>query len=498
MASSPIQSPIKHVFVLMLENRSYDHLLGFLPREGHLGAVDGLSGDEFNLINPRSPSSQRYYVQEGAQDELYTLPAPGPAHDFFAANVQLTGYAANPGPCNPPRSNGFVQSYVEELTACSEDPTRFWARPDQIKLVMQCFHWEQIPALATLAREFVLCDRWFSSVPGPTMPNRFYVHAATSAGYAINDGSKTFDMETIQNRLEDAGRTWRVYYSNVNELFLLSRVPQTRDRMRHFDEHFESDVGLGDVADYTYLIPRFIAEDRGAAGVAAADDEHAPSSVGRGDRLIARIYAALRANPEVWKSCLFVILFDEHGGFYDHSIPPCGVPNPDGLYSPTAGQPAGAPRFDFRRLGFRVPAVLVSPWLRPQVNSTLFEHASIPATLGRFFGLGAPLTLRDSAANSFEHLLTGAGGFREDTPTSLPLAQVPDPGPSRLLDRDSRQLLATVLHREPDRDRRCALLTQLYRGLTDYAASQLVRETVDRFLDRCEARGGQHVGAKES
>ena len=171
------KSPIEHVLFLLLENRSFDHMLGFLPRQGHLAGLDGLSGNESNPLDVSDPSSQRITVRKGAPYRVTT--GRGPAHSFTAANVQLCGDIAGPSADRPARNNGFAQSYLDELKTIDGV-----AKPaiDQIGAVMECFSAEQMPAISTLAQQFHLCERWFSSVPGPTQPNRLYAHAATSAG----------------------------------------------------------------------------------------------------------------------------------------------------------------------------------------------------------------------------------------------------------------------------------------------------------------------------
>ena len=473
------RSPIEHIVVLMLENRAFDHMLGFLPRTGHLARLEGLTGREFNHINPSDPTSQKYFVQGGALYEFYgNTASEGPPHTLPAANMQLTGTVSEPGPGNPARNNGFVKAFVESLKAAAQ-PAAFYATPDDIKPVMQCFAPEQLPALRTLAQEFMLCDHWFSSVPGVTLPNRLYAHAATSMGCASNNTAQNFNCKTIYNSLAEAGYTWRAYHSDVNELLLLPRVPKSRELMPDF-EQFESDVAASNVANYTFIIPRFINYSLGEAGIALANDQHAPDNVRMGEHLIATVYNALRGNAAIWKKCLLLVVYDEHGGFYDHVVPPDGVPNPDGLNSV-------APPFDFTRLGFRVPAILVSPWVAKRLNSTVYEHASIPATLKRFFGLPNFLTWRDSAANSFEALMTGESGFRDDTPEVLPVPPLPAPEelarrPQRPLDSVQRQMIQTLLGRSA----RGTALQAAAPPATQHEAALHVAAARDRIFDAAE------------
>jgi phospholipase C len=180
---------------------------------------------------------------------------------------------------------------------------------------------------------------------------------------------------------------------------------------------FEQDIAEGRLANYSFINPRFI-ENWGHLmdGFEWVNSQHAPCDVRPGEMLIAQVYNALRRNEDVWKKTLLVILYDEHGGFYDHVPPPAGVPNPDGLVSKD-------PPFDFTRLGPRTPAILISPWLPRQLDSTVYEHSSLLATVKKLFHLKDFLTERDRHANSFEHLFEGAQ-FR-DTPEFIELPEMP-------------------------------------------------------------------------
>ena len=161
--STPNHTLIEHVIVLMLENRSYDHMLGYLPN-GH-----GLKGDEFNLVDPSDPASERVLVSNKAD---YISANPG--HDFESVEIQLYGQAG--AIVDPAPMNGFVTAHIEEEKGNVELG----------KKIMECFDPERLPALTTLAREFCVCDRWFSAVPGPTWLNRFFAHSATSDGMIID------------------------------------------------------------------------------------------------------------------------------------------------------------------------------------------------------------------------------------------------------------------------------------------------------------------------
>ena len=376
---------IEHVIVLMLENRSFDHLLGYLPQGGEL------TGDEFNLVDPSDPNSERVYVNDRAS----TITDIDPAHDFVSANRQMLcdpGRVSDPAPMN-----GFVKVHIDQAGGDVEAG----------KKIMECFEPDKLPALRTLAQEFCLCNRWFSSVPGPTWPNRFYVHAATSGGKVTNDVTHIYAMSTIYDSLAANGLSWNIYYGDIPQSLALLRLWGDLDHFRRI-ERFHTDVDNGELANYTFIEPRYfnLLEWK-------ANDQHPPHDVRLGEYLIAEIYDTLRKS-KFWEKSVLIVLYDENGGFFDHVSPPGAVPNPD-------GQSSDEPPFDFTRLGVRVPAVLVSPLVeKGQVDSTPYEHASIPATLKNLFRLPECLTARDQAASTFEKNLSRKT-LRTDTPLTLPV-----------------------------------------------------------------------------
>src|SRR5262249_46448539 len=157
---------IDHIVVLMLENRSFDHMLGFLKRDDP--RIDGLNGDEAIPSAPGSPTSRPVRVSD---DAAPINAGPDPGHDIGDVREQIYGA---PGADFPSigDNDGFVVNYARRTEG-----------PDDADAIVQCFAPDQVPALSTLARQFALCDGWFSSLPGPTWPNRAFVHAATSAGH---------------------------------------------------------------------------------------------------------------------------------------------------------------------------------------------------------------------------------------------------------------------------------------------------------------------------
>jgi len=222
-------------------------------------------------------------------------------------------------------------------------------------------------------------------MPGPTWPNRFFAHCATSKGGITNGGAANYDMPTVFEQLTAKGLTWKIYFHDFVHALQLTRLnsPENVVNFVKFST-FAQDARKGRLPNYSFIEPRYY------DGLAAANDQHPPHSVARGEALIASVYKALQA-PSTWPESLLVVVYDEHGGTYDHVTPPAATP-PDEHTS----------QFGFDRYGVRVPAVLISPLIRKgTIVSQPLDHTSIIASLRENFDLDGPLTNRDRDANSF-------------------------------------------------------------------------------------------------
>jgi phospholipase C/subtilisin family serine protease len=393
---------IQHVVVLMLENRSFDHILGLFPN------VDGVLTQSFtNLFNPAArPSASNAGFSTGPGATFTTVGKNGPSHSLDGTSIQIFGNKAATGPA---QNNGFVLDYESALRQ-----DRVTSTPAILGTIMKSFEIGELPAIHALAQEFAICDRWFSEVPGPTMPNRCYIHAATSTGFAHNNFKHRFGVPTIYNRLQDKGKTWSVYFTDDNDVAQYDQVNSQEENFHDFSQ-FDRDARAGALPNYTFIMPQFNSGKDGSP----QNSMHAPSDMRPGDSLVADVYEALRANEDSWNSTLFILTFDEHGGFFDHVIPPEAV-SPDEINSPAPDDEADfkLPDFDFKRLGLRVPTILASPFIaKGTVISDRLQHTSVLATLHELWGT-EPLTHRDAAAASFlSHLQQTA---RRDTPLTLP------------------------------------------------------------------------------
>lgn len=480
---------IEHVVVLMLENRSFDHLCGF--RQG----VQGLTGAESNVLDPSRPQSDAnpaFLVASGAPYAV--LAGQGPGHSIHATNYQLCNEKAGPSLDVAATNNGFVRNYRDELLHDHiHQPS-----PEMLHVVMQSFSPTQLPAINALADAFCLCDNWFAEVPGPTQPNRLYLHAATSTGFALNNWQRVLAVRTIYNSLAEAGRSWATYAFDTNEVLEFAQVQNETANFKWFEEAFTADVQQGTLPTYSFIIPRFFnSADSTTATGGLANSQHPPQDARYGDHLIADVYEALRSNPDVWQKSVLVVTYDEHGGFYDHVVPPSqDIPNPDGLTSPAADDPSFAPTFAFDRLGLRVPALIVSPWVKAgRVDSTRYQHTSVLATLKKLFGLPGFLTARDASANTFDGLFEELDHPRDDTPVTLPRAELPaitvsveDPAhpANQPLDRDQQALLMRVYHLTQESQPRTMSAASL--PVTQGAAHRFIRASYNRHLSTLSRR----------
>ncbi|KAJ4773366.1 Non-specific phospholipase C4 [Rhynchospora pubera] len=401
---------IKTVVVLIQENRSFDHMLGWMKAQNQ--EIDGVTGEESNPLSTSDPSSKTIYFKNEAE---YVDPDPG--HSIQAIYEQVYGvqYIDGQTPITPkdvtkPPMNGFAQEAEREQTGMSET-------------VMNGFKPGAVPVYQELVKEFAICDKWFASVPSSTQPNRLFVHSATSHGLTSNDTkilTKGLPQKTIFDALHEEGYTFGIYYQSTPSTLFFRNLRQLKyaKNFHEFDSSFKNDCKKGKLPNYVVIEQRFWDLN----GIPANDD-HPSHDVSEGQNFIKEVYEALRSSPQ-WEQMLFIITYDEHGGFFDHVPTPVGVPSPDGIVGTNFN-------FQFDRLGVRVPTFFISPWVEPgtvmhrpsgPTETSQFEHSSIPATVKKIFHLKDFLTKRDAWAGTFDSVLTRTTP-REDCPETLPNAK---------------------------------------------------------------------------
>ena len=356
---------LKHIVVLMMENRSFDHMLGDLATTNP--KIDGITPALSNTDTAGTVVKPQPLAQFQGQLD------PDPDHHFPGVDLQIFNGDTSPG--RVPTMQGFIKSYFSQQHDVKHS-----------QKIMYYFPQKKLPVLATLATEFAVFNRWFSSIPGPTICNRAFAHYGTSFGkvgmdlFYINEPFKS-----VYNRLISANpkRTSKLYYyDQTSSTMEIVNLLQHQPELFGTYEQFLSDCDKGRLPDYSFVEPNYTDHDSDD-GAVIASDQHPDHHVQEGERFIATIYNAIKGNDDLWKSTALLIVYDEHGGIYDHVAPPACTP--DGFVASPNDTGTGM-EFKFDRLGVRVPAVLVSPWIPPgTVVDRLFEHASIPATVTEFF-----------------------------------------------------------------------------------------------------------------
>jgi phospholipase C len=379
---------LKHIVVLMMENRSFDHMLGYAATPNW--QIDGLTGAEKN----RDSTGEFATVSNDADYSGDFTPDPG--HALFDTLTQLYGAANIPVTQNP-SMNGFVLSY-EGKTHNSSNAHR----------IMKCFKPEKVPVLTQLARQFAVCDRWFSSIPGPTFPNRAFAHGSTSIG-RVDMGVDWHNMsKTIYELLAENNVDSRIFYHDSTMAMTFKGLMNQGRYFALFDD-FLSACKKNKLPAYSFIEPRYAnGEDPINNTFFSASDQHPDHNVEQGEILIRDTFNAIWNNQQLRESTLLVIVYDEHGGLYDHVPPPPAV-NPDTMN--WAGSPNSLdPAFDFTLLGVRVPAVLISPYIPGgTIDHAQYDHSSIISTACKLLLKNVPkasLTNRDRQANTFEGNLT--------------------------------------------------------------------------------------------
>lgn len=353
------------IVVLVMENRSFDHYFGsatFL--EGW--QIDGLTGDEINLD------------LGGNAVEVFNmanLAVLDPPHGWESVHAQW----------NEGAMDGFVTEH--ELV-----------EPGSYTDVMGYYVRDQLPISYALAEGYTLCDRWFCPVLGPTWPNRFYLHSATSDGGQSN--LPAFGLDNIWGSLAEAKIPARNYYHDVPWVWGGYANPLV-SYTDGIDEFFAA-AQVGTLPQYVVIDPNFGL----LGGGEGQNDDHPDANVTMGQILIAAVHEALAQSPQ-WSRCMLVITYDEHGGFYDHVAPPEGT---DALP-------------EFRQLGVRVPSIVCGPQVRRGcVNSTQFDHVSILSTATTRFSL-PPLNDRVTATNDLSSCIHPDYLQDPQPPISLPKIQ---------------------------------------------------------------------------
>jgi phospholipase C len=408
---------IDHIVVLMLENRSFDHMLGYLSLSPALGGagrsdLDGLTSPEVNVNHYESSSYAIHHLDR----MRLSGETEDPDHSGESVDEQLSG-----------ECGGFVANFARVSAERAQKAGT--ADPDP-GLVMGYYDGHDLPVYDHFANEYLVVDRWFSSVPGATWPNRLYSLTGQAAGSRDDISPPIYSLPAFPRLLDEHGVDWCWYSFDPGTLraidpayrlsdhhrfaFVDARKLATKERavgeLTEEGPSFLDDVAAGRLPAVSWIDPRF--KDLRVLGPDSNDD-HPPSDVLAGQDLVLTLYHAL-SSASTWSKTLFVITYDEHGGFYDHVLPPAAADDHP----------------DFRRLGVRVPALLISPLVARGATSTAllgpdfhFDHTSLIKTIftrfcnsnGQIPAMGA----RIAAANHLGHLLSTQ--TRTELPDSGPI-----------------------------------------------------------------------------
>src|SRR5579875_12351 len=299
----PALQNLKHIVVLMMENRSFDHMLGALGKDHP--EIDGLTGTESN------PDTTGVPVTVAPQAEYQSQLDPDPDHHFPAVDLQIFGGVTTAqNPARTPNMQGFVKSYFSQQHSVAHS-----------HLIMNYFTPDKLPVLTTLATQYGVFNRWFSSIPGPTLCNRAFAHYGTSFGQVSMDifyWNKQY--KSIYERIVAAGHTARLYYfdeasSSLEVINLLQNQPEL---FGTFPDFLDA-CSRNELPDYCFIEPNYTDHDApDGSGELIASDQHPDHDVRAGEQFIASVYNAIRGNPSLWPHTAMLVVYDEHGGTFDH------------------------------------------------------------------------------------------------------------------------------------------------------------------------------------
>ncbi|SIQ68754.1 MULTISPECIES: alkaline phosphatase family protein [Acidiphilium] len=447
--------PIEHVVVLMMENNCFDRMLGSMATV-HAG-LDGV-----DVARPHSNPAAAPGAPDLVQRETISRNIDRDPKHYLANSLAQFADGTN---------GGFVADFVR---------THPNSTPEERQEIMGYFPRGFLPGLHTLAENFVVCDRWFSSLPGPTWINRLFAHSGTSRGHVNEPGGlfssklHMYGQRTLYDELSDAGVPWRIYYGDVPQTLVLSHQWHHLGNYRHY-AHWQDDVAKGDLAGYTFIEPSYFGPHQ--------NDQHPPHDIMRGDALIAEVYNTLRANPGLFEKTLLVVLYDEHGGFYDHVVPPATVP-PD----------EHTEHFAFDLLGFRVPAIFVSPMLDPGVISTEFDHTSLLKMASRIWPGVKPLGRRAEQANDPIASMTWRTTPRRDLPEAGVAPDIQEARPVAMLEGFKASLFGFSHHIESEiqhAGHKGGLMQRAHEALGDgLSQAKLATDRLAVFIDERQKTSG--------
>jgi phospholipase C len=357
---------IKTIVVVMMENRSFDHLLGYLNLDPFTRGdkVDGLRSDPAWQTKVSNAYKRKKFPPFLLTDP-YDLIDADPPHERSEIALQMGTPTNGMFPMD-----GFVTNYAsaegaKSLTKRNPPPVMGYFTPDEA------------PVTDFFAQHFAICDHWFSSLPAGTQPNRLMA----MSGFSKIDVNQCPlpEQELVYDWLTNRGIRWRVYHDSMPFFgMMLKWIPDIirKDHFRPFGD-FYNDVENQPPDEFPQVI--FIEPTyTDAPHIGPSNDDHAPSAIKGGQAFLLEVYRCITRYPDIWDGTVMIVTYDEHGGFFDHVSPPLLRTDP----------PADAPYWiPFETLGVRVPAFVISPFVEPQtVFNDCLDHTSILKFIGQKFG----------------------------------------------------------------------------------------------------------------
>ena len=337
MVGPDLKNALDHVVVVMFENRSFDNLLGRLYQPGEVPSFEGVIGKDLSNPIPEwvEHGAGGGPIPYGIAKDMNT-PTTDPGEEYQHVNTQLFGqinptsnrgvlapqmispYNAPADTSQPPPMSGFVTDFISAFTAeMGRQPTY-----DEYAQIMAGYTPEQVPVLSTLARGFGTFDHWFAAVPSQTFTNRSFFHAATASGFVVNSPYGNFPVhntaETIFDRLDAAGLTWRVYCDPPSSITFTGLIHASRLRDRfatHFltTDQFYEDAANGDLPTYSFIEPNLRHGHNDMqppiSALMPGMSYDSPSSILGGEALLAKIYTAIRSSESATESNCYNTLF---------------------------------------------------------------------------------------------------------------------------------------------------------------------------------------------
>ena len=488
-----IDGNIKHIVVLMFENRSFDHMLGGMPGVNGVLLPDGTVNPA--CYNTMSPTHAPDSIQN---KPVYSTPIDlsgqaGLTHDFnhdFGDGMMpdlfgpgTTGYLDGkpvnaPAVTYPGMNSGFLSTVAYNVNVAEAEALHMpvSAGKDPLQQVhpvngpssMYFFENGSLKVFHQLASEFVVCDNWYCDMPGHTQPNRCFMHCATSGNMGIDETNTGMELsKTIFQQIEGMGYDWKMYTPGGwwRDSTFLAGIVNSPYADVPIDQ-FCKDLQNGTLPFYSFLMP----------GLGADPDTsmHPASRVEPGENYLAAVYNALRVSP-YWENTLLIVNFDENGGIYDHVMPPqAATPDPLKPISYATNNNGTQAEFDFSLLGPRIPTLLISPWLFKGIDSTQYQNTSILRYLQDLIsgstGLFLNLTQRDAKAPSIVQVFDSLGSVEPRTDCPLNIEGYPGVGGGNICDADAFTPTPAYLQRPP-LPHTLTLATEYLGGLPGHADS---------------------------